>query len=268
MKKRVVGIIAVCTLLLGAIACGKQEEVQEATGDLEVEATENAAEYSSKLVRLGAYKGLTYKDFSGSENEPTAEQVEEEMESILSWFEDAKLTDAFVQENLDYESVEDFREDTKNNLRTVYYKEAWDAAAMHLYETVMADSEFELVQDDIAMQMREYLRIYEEEAMFQEMTLAEYLKEYYDMTEEEFEKTCSKTAKKAIQVSLVIDGIIEKEGISAEDSYERIAEQIAEEDGYESVEELETSIGGKSNLQNEIKYRLVAEFIMENGTAQ
>ena len=261
MRKK---IICVCAMLavVEAAACtngGNSDIGTGAEAAVEQEEEDRTEGYASRLVTLGEYKGLSYRDVSG--REPTDEEIEEEMEAILEWFDGGELTDAFVQENLDFDSVEAFREDTRINLKDVYAQNAWSQAAMELYRTVVASSSFEMDSSDVEEISEEYREVYSQEAEAAGMEFSEYLTQVLGMTEEEFDEA----AEEIVQVSLVAEAIVEEEKLDTAAAYEQQAQQLAEENGFESVGEMEEMSGTDGTLREEIIYRLAADFMMQHG---
>ena len=50
-------------------------------------------------------------------------------------------------------------------------------------------------------------------------------------------------------------------------SYDEVAGQIAEEEGFDSAEELEKNSGGRTKVLEEVRYRMIAQFLMDEGIA-
>lgn len=262
MKKGIIGAIGVW-LLVGVCACGSSADANGNQTDSALHSTERE-EYASRLVSLGEYKGLSYAAYG--ERVPTEAEVEEEMLAILGWFENAELTDEFVKEHLDFASVEEFRLDTEKNLREVYEEQDWSAAATELFEQVMADSRFEMAQEDVEAESREYLESIRQAAEENDISYEEYVESVYGITVEELEAKAAESAEKVVQVSLTAEAIVEQEKLDVEAAYPTIVQQMADEDGWDSVETLETAAGGRESIEKEVVYRMAAEFMMEQGT--
>lgn len=266
MKRR--WICAFCCvgmfLLAGGCASSDGDDMADEYIDMDTEVAERM-KFSSRLVSLGTYKGLTYNDLG--DTEPSDEEVEDEMLTILEWFEGGELTDGFLSENLGYDSVEEFREETKKNLRQAYEQERFNDAAAQLYREVVNGSEFEMDSFDIEVLCMSYVEEYRFEAQESDMDYGEYLTEVLETTEEELEAGLREAAEEIIQVSLVMEAIAEAENFDAESAYDEIAEQFAEQDGYDSVEQMEEFAGGREAVKEEILYYMVAQFMMEHATA-
>ena len=86
-------------------------------------------------------------------------------------------------------------------------------------------------------------------------------------TVEEYEENVRKIAEQVVQVGLVAEGIVEQERMDVDAAYDRVAQQMMEEDGWDTVEEMEQEMGGRSAVEQEVIYRIAAEYMMEQGTA-
>lgn len=247
-------IYLVATFLLPAVTgCGSDTAKQSKTETL-----------SSSVTKLGTYTGLSYTDESG--RIPTDDEVQEEMEAILLWFQDAELTEDWVKENLDFDSIDDFREDTRQNLMEVYDERAWKASAKELFETVIADSEFDLSDEDLKTIYKRYKNTYQQYADVLELTLEEYVAQELGTDMETFEKEGMNASEMVLKTKLVADAIAKAENLDYDASYGEIANQIVDEEGYDSLADLEEAAGGKEGLRDEVTYRMAAKFMMEHAT--
>lgn len=277
MKKRIVLMAMTVMISLGIVACGSKEQTEETktesnatqsetsngSDDEQKEADAGTAGYQSRLIFLGEYKNLPYT-YDG-DREPSEEEVEEEMYAILAWFEETELTDATVKKNLEFETVEEFREDTRKNLKEVYAQKSRDAAGKQLFERVIETSTFEIVEADIENESAAYINTYKSQANSSGMSYAEYMSEVIGISVSEFENSAKKSAKTVIQVALLAEAIIEKEQIDIDALYKEEAQKMVDEIGFEDISDMEMQMGSKSTVKNEIAYRLAAEVMMEQG---
>lgn len=272
MKRRVIEILCAALVLGSVAACGTKEDTATPGTEQLAEETEVTTEddtqipvYQSKVVSLGNYKDLSYTDESG--REPTDEEVEEEMQAILAWYEDSELTDEWVQENLELDSVEAFRENTRESLKEVYNIQARKTAIRELYSAVIENSEFELDETEVNTQRNDYIWGYQQMADAADMSYEDYISDTMGMTVEEFETKAGESAEQVVEVEVIACAIADAESLDVEAAYDEIAAQIVEEEGFDSVEELENQAGGKSAVSEEVRYRLVGQFLMEHGEA-
>lgn len=236
-----------------------------------IESTESAektdailvSSYESKVISLGNYKNLSYH-YDGN-RQPTDEEVDAEMEAILYWFEDGKLTEEFVQERLGYDSIEAFRGETIANLRAVYQENAHKAAGMELMNQVIETSEFELSEKDIERQYEDYMQLHRLQAEAGDMELEEYAVTWMEMSLEELEAYSREAAERVVCVGLLSEAIAEAEKLDVEAAYEQIGNRLVAKHGFDTIEELENELGGREALLEEIRYELVVDYMMENG---
>ena len=274
MKRRVIEILCATLVLSSVAACGTKENTEDvaeagtetviATESGETTTSEKKITYNSKLVTLGEYKGLSYTDTS--DREPTDEEVEAEMQGILSMFDGGELTDEWVQENLEMDSVEAFREDTRKNLKEVYEQQAWKQAARELYAKVLESSEFDMDETDVNTERNDYLLAYQEAAASCNVSYEQYVTDNTGMTLEEFETKAGESAEQVIKVALVAKAIVEQENIDVDAHYDEVVGQIVEEQGYDTASDFEDDMEGKDAVLEEVRYRLAAQAMMDAGT--
>ena len=269
MKRQITAVLCAAVMLYGMTACGAEKDSVKVSGTEQTkENVEQAVDditYRSKIISLGTYKGLTYRDGSG--RIPTDKEVEEEMQAILLWYEDGELTDEWVKKQLGINSVDEFREITRQNLQDVYDRQAWKDAAVELYSAVMNDSEFEMDEAEVEAQRDDFIAVYKQVAEAVNASYEQYVSDETGMTVEKFEKTAEESAEQAIKAELVAAAVEEAEKIDVLGSYDEAAGQIAEEEGFDSAEELEKNSGGRTKVLEEVRYRMIAQFLMDEGIA-
>lgn len=81
MKKRWILVLALAGVLTLAAACGGKKEVEDNEAPKEVET--EVAEYKSKVVKLGNYKGVKAEAVS---TEVTEEELQAEIDALLAFY--------------------------------------------------------------------------------------------------------------------------------------------------------------------------------------
>lgn len=266
MRYKIFSALCVMVLACCMTACRAEENSASQDAEQVTEVIEDGGmpTYQSRLVSLGEYKGLSYTE--ESDRAATDEETQEEMEAILAWYEDGELTDEWVQENLKLDSVEAFRENTRKSLTEMYQMQARKKAMRELYYAVIETSEFEMDETDVNTQRNDYIWVYQQMAEEMGISYEECVEEVTGLTVEEFEANAAVSAEQVVQVQLVAEAIVEAEALDVEASYEEITADILREEGLDSVKELEKQIGGKSALLEEVRYRLVGQYLLEWGT--
>jgi len=151
------------------------------------------------------------------------------------------LTDDFVQKiSQKSKTVDEYREEMREVLeeknQEIIDKELKESA----WKVVLENTEVHKYPEDMLEEdKQEFYKYYQAGADFYEMEFADFLKEQYDVTEEEFEETITKDAKNNVKEDLAVELISEKEKISLTDKeYEEAVEELAETMSYDSVDEM------------------------------
>ncbi|MBD5545576.1 MAG: trigger factor [Lachnospiraceae bacterium] len=188
--------------------------------------------------------------------EITLNQIEEYVEP--------ELTDEFVKENLDYETIEAFREGTKEILIESGKESAEEEAREALIEEIISNSTFELVEDDVTAYREALIEEYESYAEMYGISYGDFLEMFMETTEEEFEEESRTMAEDSIKLILVCQAVIDKENLGVtEKEYKKAVKEMAEEYEYDSVEEFEAD-NDKLTTISDMLYEKVMEFIVEN----
>ena len=92
----------------------------------------------------------------------------------------------------------------------------------------------------------------------------EFIQLYTEMTVEDFEEEAKEAAKDNIKQSQVAEVIAEKEGLTLTDEeYEKEFEKLADDYGYEDVDDLK-EVAGEETLKQLVLQPIVQEWLAEN----
>jgi len=175
-----------------------------------------------------------------------------------------EITDTFISENTDYETVEEYREYLKEAIFD--YKSEMAAAEKEdaLWAMVMENAEIkELPQDKVDENAEDMLSYYEQYASYMGATMED-LYAQFGVTEEQFQADTKVYAESMVERALVFHAIIEAEGIViTEDEYTSRAEELASEYGYASLEAMEEAVG-KDALEEDMLWQRVMAVIVDN----
>ena len=155
-----------------------------------------------------------------------------------------ELTDEFVAEYTDYDTVEEYRSYVKDYLADYKESSVESNRQQSLWQQVMDNSEIlQIPEDKVDEEVENMYTSYEQYAGYYGMEMSDFL-EQMGMTEDDFRKEMTSYAEELVKRELVFNAIIEKEGISiGDDEYTKQAEEMAAEYGYESVEAMEEAVG-------------------------
>lgn len=184
--------------------------------------------------------------------------------------ETPELNDDFAQEVSDFDTLEEFKVETKNKLKESEESRALKEMEDQLIQKISKDVEVEVPkvlvereQDRIVSEMEHFLRM-------QGMTMEQYTqltqKTAADMREENKEE-----AEKRVKANLTLDAIIEKEGITAEeDEVNDRVKKFAE--GYnqdpEKVKEMFATQGRLGVIEDEVKFRKAIDFVVKEAEVE
>lgn len=182
-----------------------------------------------------------------------------------------ELTDEFVKTvSEESKTVEEYKKEIEEQLTKGgtenFDLQLQDAAWKAVFEKAeikgYPDGELEKVK-------KQLMEPYEKQAETEEMELADFLQQYYQVSEEEFEKQAEDYAKNSIEQKLVAEAIAEQENLLPADSeLEKEYETLAENLGYEDVDSLkkaaEASGDPEEVLKDIIIQNRVREFLAEN----
>lgn len=175
----------------------------------------------------------------------------------------SEITEAWVQENSDYETVEEFREGIREGLTETAETEAESTLAADAWQTVVSDSEIseypENLMDYGKALYQKYLEAYASDA---DMELDEYL-ESKNLSAEDYEEAADNYAKNIAGQILVSNAIKEAEGFTKDDEeYQEIYQKYVDNSGLEEEEFVEQV--GEDSLEQIILLDRISSLILEN----
>ncbi len=174
-----------------------------------------------------------------------------------------EITDAWVQENSEVSTVEEFREYIRTELQEYNENQATEDLSSQAMLQVVAASEFSDYPDVLVKYGEDvYTNQIMSYAEQSDMTFDEYLSAQ-DLTEEEYEAQRKEYAENIAKQLLVVKAIADKEGFTTEDDeYKELLNEyltslgVTEEELYEEYSE--------GNVYYNIMQQRVGDLIMEN----
>ena len=144
----------------------------------------------------------------------TEQEVKEYVDEILEDYGKKALTAEFVKEEFDVDSIEDYYQKVREELKTS--KEVEEATTLRnsIMKTLINDSNFSLNRDKVASYSIEIVKSYETEASFYDMSLDKYVEQELKMTKKEFYDMCYNEGEEYIKTYLVVGAIAEKEALA------------------------------------------------------
>lgn len=186
--------------------------------------------------------------------------------TLQSFKRPAQLTDEWVGRNSDYASVEEYRAGVKKELQENANKAAKESLEMTAWSTVLANSEvMEYPEEDIANAAAEFEKETKKYAKQGGMEVEEFL-ETQGISMEDYEEQRQQYAEYKVKQNLIVQGIMDKEGISLEDEEcLAIQDELIQIYGAKSLADLIDTYGQVS-VDESIGLLRVEDFIIENAT--
>lgn len=152
-----------------------------------------------------------------------------------------ELTDAFIKDATGSETIEEYKQKTRERLQKQADKNALDATENSILEAISATAEAEIPQAMIEREIDGLVQKFEYQLMYQGLKLQDYL-DFIKVSKEDFRKNYKEQAKKNVLNQLIISQIIKDEKIeaTAEEVDAKVAEQAASVD--KSAEEYKKSM--------------------------
>lgn len=152
-----------------------------------------------------------------------------------------ELTDAFIKDATGSETIEEYKQKTRERLQKQADKNALDATENSILEAISATAEAEIPQAMIDREIDGLVQKFEYQLMYQGLKLQDYL-DFIKVSKEDFRKNYEEQAKKNVLNQLIISQIIKDEKIEATDEEvdAKVAEQAASVD--KSAEEYKKSM--------------------------
>lgn len=183
----------------------------------------------------------------------------------LSVKEKPELTDAFIKEATGSDTVEAYKQKTKERLQQQADSRSTDDTENAILNEIAKGAEAEIPQAMIETEIDNLVKRFEYQLMYQGLKLDDYLG-YIKTTKEEFRKNYEDAAKQNVLKQLIISKIIKDEKIEADEAEvkEKIAKQ-AESVG-KSAEEYEKTMDPRQvdYIKNDIIVTKLFDFLKAN----
>lgn len=176
-----------------------------------------------------------------------------------------EITDAFIAEKTEFDTLDAYKEDIRKTLQTSY-----DASIASQFETdvmaaIIADSTFHM---DLSQESNAYANnmkaMYESYASMYGVSLEVYINAMFGMTLSAFNEELPKSADQIVKRYYVMLAVADAENMKVSDAeYEEYAEQMMLDYGYESIEALEVDYP-RQNLENSLLYERAINLVIEN----
>jgi trigger factor len=179
-----------------------------------------------------------------------------------------EIDDAYVAESTEASTLEEYTQMIRTQMEENAEAEAKENLRSIAWDTILTNSEvMEYPQADIDNAIDEYKRQIMEYNNDSDLTLEEFV-ESQNMTMESFEEQCQQYAESKVKQNLIVQGIMDAEGLSLEDAQSlAIQDQLVEDFAVSSLAELIDAYG-QSMIDEAIGLIRVEDFIVENANVE
>lgn len=177
-----------------------------------------------------------------------------------------ELTDDWVAANTDYKTVDEYKQSVRDELEkqadmaadNQLYEDAW-------YEVLDASEVKKYPEEDIKKAEENHKADTEQTAKDNDMELSDLL-ESWGMTEEDFDEECKSYAESKVEQNLIVQGIIDAEGLSLSDAEtEELKNNLILDYGVASIDELIETYG-EDEVNESLALLRVEKFIVDQST--
>lgn len=178
----------------------------------------------------------------------------------------AELTDEWVAENTEYKTVDEYREAVKKQLEDTAVQTADYGLYSDAWNKVQAASEIkDYPKEDVDAAKKSYQELNEKYVKDAGMEMADFL-ESQGMSEEDYESECQQYAESKVEQNLIVQGIMDAEGLSINDEEtQKLKDDLIEEYGFASIDEMIETYG-EQEVNESLALLRVERFIVENAT--
>ncbi len=175
-----------------------------------------------------------------------------------------EMTDDWVKENTSYQTVDEYKEGIRKDYQAQRKESAQIEAKSNAWNQVSEASEIkEYPEADLEKGRQGYQELMEQFAKQQGMTVDELL-QTQGMSQEDFDAEKEEYAKTMVKQNLIVQAILDKEGITFEsEAGQQALEAFLQEQGGLTLEELKEQYGEQA-VNEAWGVMIAGDFIMEN----
>ena len=176
----------------------------------------------------------------------------------------AELTDEWVAENTEYKTVDEYRAAVKTQLEDTAVQTADYELYSDAWNEVQAASEIkDYPKEDVDAAKKSYQELNEKYVKDAGMEMADFL-ESQGMSEEDYESECQQYAESKVEQNLIVQGIMDAEGLSIDDEEtQKLKDDLIEEYGFASIDEMIETYG-EQEINESLALLRGERFIVDN----
>ena len=171
------------------------------------------------------------------------------------------LDDDFAKDVSEYDTLDELKDSTRNNIKTNLDKQAEQKVENDLMDQVIANMKADIPDAMVDSRIDELVQDFEYRISQQGLKLADYLK-YMGMNIEQFRAQFKEQADKQVKMRLAMEAIVAKEGITASDEeFEEEVKRIA--DAYKMEADKVKSIVDAAAVKADLAINKAIDFVKE-----
>ena len=176
----------------------------------------------------------------------------------------AELTDEWVAENTEYKTVDEYRAAVKTQLEDTAVQTADYELYSDAWNEVQAASEIkDYPKEDVDAAKKSYQELNEKYVKDAGMEMADFL-ESQGMSEEDYESECQQYAESKVEQNLIVQGIMDAEGLSIDDEEtQKLKDDLIKDYGFASIDEMIETYG-EQEVNESLALLRVERFIVDN----
>ena len=181
----------------------------------------------------------------------------------------AELTEDWVTANTDYKSVDEYKASVKKNLEEQAAEAADSTLRDNAWSEVLSASEVKKYpEEDVNAAIDEYKASYETYIEEIGIEMSDFL-DAQGMTQDDFDEQCKETAQARVEQNMIVQEIMNKEGLSIDNDADKINSVLYSEYGLNSEDEIKDAYYlSDQEIAEEKALICVKEFIVANATVE
>jgi trigger factor len=249
------------------------EVIEEGTGNFEIGSGE-FSEFEDAIKGKVIGDSITVvatvpENYSGSSALKDVAGAEVSFEVTLNFVSQRivpEITDEFVAEVTKNEctSADDYEEYVRAGLEADNIEAADVQISQELIEKIIDSSEFIDIDDMVQEYYDTMYSTYEDAAKAYDLSMDEYIQEYYSISLDEFKTQLSDAMNDLVKEQLVLKSIVQSEGLTiTDDIYQKYIAEYLEDYGY-TDEESFLDYYGEDSVKESMLYDYAIDFVVDN----
>ncbi|MGN0484390.1 MAG: trigger factor [Lachnospiraceae bacterium] len=150
------------------------------------------------------------------------------------------LTDEYVTQNFSKNTVKEYVDEVNSNLQSQADSQKTTDTKSAVVDAVMKNCKVKSLPDGLLEQrVKEYKEQFEEQCKSYNMSVEDYLQQYYQMTEDDFDKSVNEYMTENINTELVFQAIADAEGLKADEKgFDEYLNNCMQQYGFQSEEDM------------------------------